>query len=153
MKRGRLLWEITRWELLRWLKIKDLVLTMVISTALGLAIWGGLALFEKVHRDAVKIAVLNPEALPFELPSGSVLEIGGSSWSDEDEAFRALEGREIDAVLRLDGADAAELVVTREPVWKGELENALSTARRQRKLEASGLDAGAGWRTSSLPSR
>ncbi len=140
MKRGRMLWEITRWELLRWLKIKDLLRTLVISTVLGLAIWGGLALFEKHGRDAVKIAVLNIEALPFELPAGSDLEIDESGWAGEGEAFQALEAREIDAVLRLESADVAELVVTREPVWKSDLENALSTARRQRELETSGLE-------------
>ncbi len=140
MNRRRMLWEITRWELLRWLKIKDLIRTMVISSALGLAIWGGLAWFDRVGSDAVKIAVLNLEALPFELPDGSDLEIDGASWSSEAEAFQALEAREIDAVLRLDSADVAELVVTREPVWKGDLESALSAARRQLKLRASGLE-------------
>lgn len=140
MNRGRMLWEITRWELLRWLKIKDLIRTMVISSVLGLAIWGGLALFEKYGGDAVKIAVLNLEALPFELPAGSDLEIDESSWSSEEEAFQALEAREIDAVLLLKSADAAELVVTREPVWKGGLEAALSAARRQLKLRTSGVE-------------
>lgn len=141
MNRGRMLWEITRWELLRWLKIKDLIRTLVISSVLGLVIWGGLALFEK-YGGAVKIAVLNFEALPFELPAESDLEIDASSWSSEAEASRALEAREIDAVLRLASADAAELVVTREPVWKGDLEAALSAARRQLKLRTSGLEPG-----------
>ncbi len=124
MNRRRMLWEITRWELLRWLKIKDLIRTVLISSVLGLAIWGGLALFEKYGGDAVKIAVLNLDAMPFELPAGSDLEIDESSWSSEVEAFEALEAREIDAVLRLESADQAELVVTREPVWKGDLEGA-----------------------------
>ena len=139
MSHGRMLWEVTRWELLRWLKIKDLIRTMVISSVLGLAIWGGLALFER-YSGAVKIAVLNLEALPFELPAGSDLEIDASSWSSEAQAFQALEAREIDAVLRLESAEAAELVVTREPVWKGDLEAALSAARRQLKLRTSGLE-------------
>ncbi len=140
MKRGSMLWEITRWELLRWLKIKDLIRTLIISSVLGLAIWGGKALFDKYGRDTVEIAVLNFEALPFELPAGSNLAIDESAWDDEDEAFQALEAREIDAVLRLESADAAELVVTREPAWKSDLEQALSTARRQRELETSGLE-------------
>ena len=142
MNRGRLLWEITLWELLRWLKIKDLVRTLVISSVLGLAIWGGLALFEGYGREPVRIAVLNPEALPFELPAGSDLVIAdpNAGWA-RDEALRALADREIEAVLRLESADAAELVVHREPVWKGELEEALSSARRQLRLETSEIEA------------
>ena len=42
--------------------------------------------------------------------------------------------------MRLKSADAAELVVTREPLWKGDLEEALSAARRQLKLRTSGLE-------------
>lgn len=140
MRRWRLLWEITRWELLRWLKIRDQLRTLAFSCLLGLAIWGGLALFEKYGRDPVEIAVLNPEALPFELDPGSELVIVDSGGASEAEALRALAGREIDAVLRLDGVDAAELVVVREPAWKSELEDALSSARRQRALRASGLE-------------
>ena len=140
MRRARMLWEITRWELLRWLKLKDLIRTLVLSSVLGLAIWGGLALFEKYGREPVEIAVLNLETLPFELPPGSDLEIDASSWSRESDALRALEEREIDAVLRLDGVDDAELVVVREPVWMPDLEAALAAARRELKLEVSGLE-------------
>ena len=142
MNRRRMLWEITRWELLRWLKIKDLIRTLIFSGLFGLAIWGGMALFEKYGREPAKIAVLNLDSLPFELPSVSEGTIEVSSWDSEPEALRALEERELDAVLRLDGPDAAELVVIREPVWKGELEGVLSAARRQLKLETSGLEPG-----------
>ncbi len=141
MTRGQMLWEITRWELLRWFKVKDLIRTVVISSLLGLVVWGGLALVER-YGGAVKIAVLNFEALPFELPPGSDLEIDASSWSSEAEAFRALEARQIDAVLRLKTADSAELVVTREPVWQGDLVAALSAKSRELKLRISGLEPG-----------
>ncbi|MDA8020907.1 MAG: ABC transporter permease [Thermoanaerobaculia bacterium] len=142
MNRWGMLWEIARWELLRWLKIKDLIRTLVISSVLGLVIWGGLALVNRYDGGAIRIAVLNPDTLPFELPARTGLEIEDSSSSSEEEAFQKLEAREIDAVLRLESADVAELVVTREPLWKGSLEQALSAARRQLKLQESGLDAG-----------
>ncbi len=111
----------------------------MISSVLGLAIWGGLALFEKSGRGTVRIAVLNPEALPFELPAESDLVIDDSGLTSESEAFRALEEREIEAVLRLESADGAELVVTREPVWKSDLDEALSMARRHLRIETSGI--------------
>lgn len=139
MNQGRMLWEITRWELLRWLKITDLIRTLVISSVLGLAVWGGLALIGK-YDGAVKIAILDFETLPFDLPDGSDLEIYEATRGSEAEALRALEARELDAVLRLKSADIAELVVTREPLWKGDLEEALSSARRQHKLQSSGLE-------------
>ncbi len=99
-----------------------------------------MAWFERHGSDAVEIAVLNFEALPLELPDGSDLEIDGASWSSEAEALQALEAREIDGVLLLESADVAELVVTREPVWQGDLAGALSAARRQLKLRAAGLE-------------
>ena len=141
MRNRRLLWEITRWELLRWLKLKDQLWSLGLSIGLGLAIWGGLAFFEK-SRGEVKVAVLNAEALPFTLPDDSTIEIEATAGRGADEILAALERRELDGVLRLEGVDRAELLVTREPVWKGELDAALAAARRQLKLRDSGLDAG-----------
>ena len=121
MTRSRLLWEITRWELLRWFRLKDQVWSLVISLGLGLAIWGGLAFFEKAQ-DTVKVAVLNAELLPFNLAAGSAIEIEAAAGRNEEEILQALEMREIDAVLRLYDTDSAELLVYREPVWMNELE-------------------------------
>ncbi len=139
MTRGRLLWEVTRWELLRWLKLADMVRTLVISCLLGLAVWGGLAWYEKHGREPVRLAVLGSEALTFEPPAGGDLVIDDSAWAGEDEALRALMAREIDAVLLLRAADDAELVVVREPVWKSQLEEALSEAYRRLKFRQAGI--------------
>ncbi len=141
MKDSRLLWEITRWELLRWLKLKDQLWSLGLSIGLGLAIWGGLAYFDR-SRDAVRIVVLNPDVLQFSLPEDSTIEIQAIGTRGEEEVLAALEQRQLDAVLRLHDRDRAELLVTREPVWKGELEAALGAARQRLELEASGIDAG-----------
>ena len=71
MNRGRMLWEITRWELLRWLKIKDVIRTVVISSVLGLAIWGGLALIEKYTRDADQETMAGAAIIAWENASGT----------------------------------------------------------------------------------
>lgn len=141
MKRSRLLWEITRWELLRWLKLKDQLWSLALSVGLGLAIWGGLAFFDRSQRDAVKVAVLNAEVLQFAVAEDSTIEIQAAAGRSEEEILAALERRDLDAVLRLLDVDRAELLVMREPVWKDELEAALAEARRRLMLEAAGLDA------------
>ena len=136
----RLLWEITRWELFRWLKLKDQLQTFLISIVLGLVIWGGIAAFQKVNRGTVQIAVLNHDRLPFTLPESGELKLAELSGRSEDELVKALGRHEIDALLRLSSSDEAELLITREPVWKGELERALNSARQQLELAASDLD-------------
>ena len=140
-----LLWEITRWELLRWLKLKDQLSALGFSIAIGLLVWGGLALFERHNRETVRVVVFDSQVLPFALgedsnSEDSDIELEEPAGRSVEEVFQALERREIDAVLRLLTLDGAELVVAREPLWKAELENALAAARRERKLEASGLD-------------
>lgn len=139
MSRPGLLWEITRWELLRWLKLKDQIQTLLLSIVLGLAIWGGFAFFQKANDGAVRVAVLGQETLPFSLPEGAGVEIAEVEGRSEEELRQALEAGDIDALLRIESLDAAELVITREPVWKGELEGALNDARGQLKREASGI--------------
>jgi hypothetical protein len=79
MTRTSLLWEITRWELLRWLKLKDLLRTVIVSSVLGLAVWGGLAAFEHYNGGPVRIGILDRQMLPFELPEASELETPGPS--------------------------------------------------------------------------
>ena len=140
MSRSRLLWEITRWELFRWLKLKDQLQTLFFSIVLGLAIWGGVAFMQRANSGGVKIAILDQEVLPFTLPEGGVIEIEEVAGRSEEELLQALDRSEIDALLRFESLDSAELLITREPVWKGELESALNAARGQLKRQASGIE-------------
>ncbi|MEM7349566.1 MAG: ABC transporter permease [Acidobacteriota bacterium] len=142
MSRSKQLWEITRWELMRWLKLKDQIQTLLLSTVLGLAIWGGMAYFQKANQGVVEVAVLGQEKLPFVLPQGGEIEIVDTAGRSEEQLRQALEDGELDALLRIDSVDSAALLVTREPVWKAELEAALSASRGELRRAASGIEPG-----------
>ncbi len=140
MSKASLLWEITRWELMRWLKLKDQVQTLVLSVVLGLAVWGGLALFQKVDRDPINVAVMHPDRLPFNLSGDGPFELALAGEHDEAALLAALEAGEIDALLRLESYETAEIIVTREPIWQGELETILNGARQQAQIADADLD-------------
>ena len=135
MSRAQQLFEITRWEFRRWFKIKDQVVTLVLSVAIGLAIWGGKSLLDRATQGPINVHVLNPEVLEFTPPAEGRVRLVGSPAAGEAELGAALGSGEIDGILRLDSIERARLEVLKEPVWIGELESALTAARRRAKLQ------------------
>jgi len=134
MKPRAIVFEIARWEFQRWFKWKDQIVTLAVSLALSLAIWGGMALLAS-DGDAVKISVIGQEILPLKIPAGSRLELQAAERQDE-ERLRELVGRdEIAGLLIIKGVEAAELLVYKEPFWKSELEQRLTEARTQVKIQ------------------
>jgi ABC-2 type transport system permease protein len=138
MSRLRLTLEVARWEFLRFFKWKDQIASLVLLILAAAGVWGGQALIERNRKEA-KVAVLNPEVLAFTLPEGSRARLepaGGRS----EATLRALVGeKELEGLLILRNLDEAELVVYKEPRWRGELETALTAARQKARLEALGL--------------
>jgi ABC-2 type transport system permease protein len=134
MKSNSLVYEIARWEFHRWFKWKDQIVTLFISLALSLAIWGGMALL-KSDDAPIKLAVIGRDYLPFEVPANSRIELQAAELKDE-ERLRELVGRsEIDGLLIIKNVDAAELLVYKEPFWKSEIEQRLTEARTQLKIQ------------------
>ncbi|HEY9422985.1 MAG TPA: ABC transporter permease, partial [Thermoanaerobaculia bacterium] len=105
----------------------------------GAGVWGGQELIERTRKDA-KVAVLNPRILlPFTLPEGSRARLEPAGGRSEAE-LRALIGeKKLDGLLILRSLEDAELVVSKEPRWRGDLEAALTAARQQARLRALGL--------------
>jgi len=134
MKSRNMAYEIARWEFQRWFKWKDQIVTVAISLALSLAIWGGMALLAS-DDTAVKLSVIGQELLPLKIPTGSKLELQAAERKDE-ERLRELVGRdEIAGLLIIKSVDEAELLVYKEPFWKSELEQRLTEARIQVKIQ------------------
>jgi ABC-2 type transport system permease protein len=134
MKSRSLVLEIARWEFHRWFKWKDQIVTLAISLALGLAIWGGMALL-KGDDAAVKLSVIGQEILPFKIPANSRIELQAAELREE-ERLRELVGRgEIDGLLIIKSADEVELLVYKDPFWKNEIEQCLTEARTQLKIQ------------------
>ncbi len=134
MKSRSLVFEIARWEFHRWFKWKDQIVTLAISLALGLAIWGGMALL-KADGASVKLSVIGQDILPFKIPANSRIELQAAELKDE-ERLRELVGRgEIDGLLIIKSVDEVELLVYKEPFWKNEIEQRLTEARTQLKIQ------------------
>ncbi|MGH7602096.1 MAG: ABC transporter permease, partial [bacterium] len=110
------------------------IVTLAISLALGLAIWGGMALL-KADGASVKLSVIGQDILPFKIPANSRIELQAAELKDE-ERLRKLVGRgEIDGLLIIKSVDEVELLVYKEPFWKNEIEQRLTEARTQLKIQ------------------
>jgi ABC-2 type transport system permease protein len=134
MKSHSLVFEIARWEFHRWFKWKDQIVTLAISLALALAIWGGMALL-KSNDAPVKLAVIGQDILPFEISVNSRIELRAAEAEDEERLREHVSRGEIDGLLIIESVDEVELLVYKEPFWKSEVEQCLTEARTQLKIQ------------------
>ncbi|MBF8296465.1 MAG: hypothetical protein HW389_3010 [Bacteroidetes bacterium] len=139
MSNLRIVFEITKWEFSRWFKLKDQLVTLVVSCGMGFLVWGGTALLNRSDQDPVTLPVLNSHLLPFTRPEGSRLVFKPVSADSEQILREAVGRREFDGLLILSSIDTADLVVSRQPVWKHELEQILTQARLQSKIRSMGV--------------
>jgi len=131
--------EISRWEFSRWFRIKGLLVTFGLSVVLSLAFAGGRYLLDMGNRTNPKIVVLNAEILPQLNSDGTRIVLEGPKSRSEAELRDAVGRREIDGLLILRSLDSADLVVSKSPLWKGDLQQILSAERRRLKLGEMGI--------------
>jgi len=134
MNKYRIVFEITKWEFFRWFKLKDQILTLLISLGISSVVWGGIALLGRPDREPVHVFVLNEQLLPVAIPEGSRLVLHPAPADSEQTLRQAVGLRQIDGLLTLKSTDAAELLVYRLPLWKSELEQYLTQARIQTRI-------------------
>ena len=135
MKSRSMVFEIARWEFQRWFKWKDQLLTLAIALVLALVIWGGMALLSGGEDKPLKLSIIGQELLPLKIPANSRIELQ-SAEPREEARLRASVGRgEIDGLLVIKSVDEAELLVYKEPFWKGEIVERLTEARMQLKIQ------------------
>lgn len=139
MSNLRIVFEITKWEFARWFKMKDQLLSLVVSCAMGFMIWGGMALLNRADKDPVTLPVLNSSILSITTPEGSRLAFQPVSADSEQVLREAVRRREIDGFLILLSIDTADLVVSRQPSWKHELDQVLTQARLEEKIRLLGV--------------
>lgn len=139
MNQLRLTWLVAHWEVERLFKLRDLVVTLLITVLLAAGYLGVKALWKYSRESKARVAVLNAGRLPFQLPPGSGIELGAEGNQDE-AALRAAVGRkELDGLLILHNQDEAELLVSKRPHWQEELAAALSAARQAARLQSANL--------------
>lgn len=142
MNNLRMIYEVARWEFLRFFKVKDLILTLMV-TAFGVAfgLWAGPLINWVSGGGKAKVVVLNQEILPFQLQEKSAIELAPGAGRSDDEWRAAVGRKEVAGLLVLRSIDEAELFVYKQPVWQAELVTALSSARRETRLKTGALSA------------
>ncbi len=131
--------EVAKWEFNRWFKLKDQIITLLISALISLLIFGGKALIEKFSDDEVKLVIINSDVLPIKLSNESKIKLLKKEFDEIDEQKKLLAEKEISGILILYDIDNLELTVNKEPAWLGELQKALTSARQQIKLKQSNI--------------
>ena len=131
--------EVAKWEFNRWFKLKDQIITLLISALISLLIFGGKAFIEKFSDDKVELVIINSDVLPIKLSNESKIKLIKKEFTEADEQKKLLAEKEIGGILILNDIDNIELTVNKEPAWLGELQKALTSARQQIILKKSNI--------------
>jgi ABC-2 type transport system permease protein len=130
---------VAAWEFGRFFKLRDQFISLLIGLGIGFGFYGVKKLIDREAAGSVRVVVLNREALPLEPKPGGRVALLDAAGRTEDDLRDAVGRREIDALLIVRDRDRADLLVRKEPVWRPELSEALTAARRRAALEASQL--------------
>ncbi|MDX2153437.1 MAG: ABC transporter permease [Bryobacteraceae bacterium] len=134
----RATWEVARWEFLRYLKLRDIVLSFAMVVAIGLGFDLFKSFAERVSPD-IAVAVVGGERMALPLREESKVKLQPAAGRDEAALRQLVMDKKLDGVLILDTADSARVISRSRAGWVGELREALTAARRQERLQASGI--------------
>jgi ABC-2 type transport system permease protein len=133
--------EIAKWEFFRWFKWKDQFITLAVWLILGAAFWGGQWLIGRSAAEKIRIVALYSEGETFRFQSDGRIEFAEPGEKTEEQLRQTVLEGELEGILIVKNLDEAELIVSKEPRWVGELENALTVQRRQMKLKQSEISS------------
>lgn len=148
--RSRAWWIVARWELRRTLRRADFIISVLLTPALILGVMAGTEWLEQRSRNRMHtIAVAQDGDLPKLRPVQGVrwIDVSGAA-AGRDALLRAVRDRRYDGALLVPADLAAggrpELLVRREvPRVQSRIAELLSTAARELRAAASGLDSSA----------
>lgn len=138
--------QVARWEFARFVKVRQLVISLVVTLVSGGIGMGVTRLFDDDDTLPVTVPVIGAEALA--LAAGDTLVDAVSdrrfvleprAGLDEAGARAAVSARELDAVLLVRAADSAEVIARKNPSWDDALGRALTAHRQQARVAASGV--------------
>lgn len=132
--------EVAKWEFRRFFKIRAQLLSVLVLLVLGAV----MSVFTaRMMRTALKaqIVVLNPSVLPFQAPPRGRIELVPAAGRSESTLAELVSQGKLAGVVRFISQDEAELLVSRQPAWLGELQSSMSAARREAALKSSGIPA------------
>ncbi|MFQ5640022.1 MAG: ABC transporter permease [bacterium] len=140
--RIRQMLEVAGWEFMRFFKWKSELSGVLLTAVIGFALIAGQRL---INRSAagkpVRIAVVNPELLPFFLSHTERFQLLPDRGESEKELRTAVGNRAIDGLLILRSREEAELLVHKEPLWKTDLLQLISAELLRVRLQEANLSA------------
>jgi ABC-2 type transport system permease protein len=134
--------EVARWEFRRLVKPKQLFVSFVITVIAGL-VGFGLTRIANRQTKSVTVAVVGGESLGLTVPrspDAGRLQLIAHQPHVVDSLRDDVAARRLDGLLLITNRDSAELVVSRDPGWRAELETRLTDARQSIMLRESSID-------------
>ncbi|HBY59617.1 MAG TPA: hypothetical protein DEH78_07320 [Solibacterales bacterium] len=132
--------EVARWEFLRYLKLRDILVSFAMVIAIGLGVDLFKSFAERVSPD-IRVAVVNPDRVAFQLSGESKVKLEPAGGREEAALRTMVIDKKLDGVLVLDSSDTARVISRSRASWVGEIREALTAARQQERLKASGISA------------
>jgi ABC-2 type transport system permease protein len=139
MSRRRPVLHVAAWEFRRYVKPKQQIVGFII-TFLMLTGFGWLSR-RGAEPATVEIAVVSAELLPALGAASGRFRFARHDTTELPALLRAVEGRELDAVLVVHGEGSGELHARQDPGWRAALERELTAAAQLVRLERSGIGA------------
>lgn len=133
MNELRLVLEVARWEFKRFFKIKDFIISLLVLAFIAAAVSGVFWLMWGKAEKA-KVAIIDAGVLKLEASPAPGFEFVNSQREEEEALRKSVGQQELDGLLIIKSVDEAELVLSREALWQGNLSELLTKARLQVRL-------------------
>lgn len=139
MRDKKMTLEIAKWEFGRWFKLKEQVITLIVSVAISALVFGGVRLFDKFGKTQKTVAIISdtPVTIPSTKESGIVFNL--MPVAAKDSMIALCKKETIDGVLILQANNQAELVVRKKGKWVDEIQAALTVLSRQERMAKAGI--------------
>ena len=131
------MWQIARWEFRRYFKLRQQLIGLAVTAAIGLVSFGLVRLADRDR--AIEVAVIGADILPLTEHAPEDLTFTPHAAADAQALREAVLAGDREALLVVTGPDSAQLFTRRRGEWVGRLEGTLAAARQQVALRASGI--------------
>ena len=133
--------EVARWEFKRWFKLKEHIITLIVSAVLSLLVFGGQIILQYFDKEKIELTIVNGEILPVVLQKESRIELSPADTTDIDKYKNLITAGELDGILIIHNVDNIELITNKKTSWISELQTAVNTACQQIKLKESAISS------------
>jgi len=130
----RHVWIVSQWEFRRFFKWKDQLVSLALFLLVSV-VWAGAAFVAGAGRSSVAVALAGVD---IQAPAGGRFRFEPAA-QDERARMAALRAGNIQGVLSRRPEGGFDLLVTKEPRYRGELSAVLDAFVRRERLEATGV--------------